>query len=62
MDKLHHPTKEQVRQWLAERWQSQAPLPDAALIRCQLGWGEAPRRTNRPLPISIRATKPSLPD
>jgi hypothetical protein len=44
MDKVHRPTKEQVRQWLAERRLSHAPLPDADHIRHQLGW-EADSRT-----------------
>jgi hypothetical protein len=41
MESSGRPTKEQIRQWLAERWQSHAPLPDAALIRQQLGWEPA---------------------
>lgn len=38
MDTMHRPTKEQVRQWLQERRQGNAALPDREQIRRQLGW------------------------
>ncbi|WP_158592268.1 hypothetical protein [Noviherbaspirillum sedimenti] len=38
MENIHQPTKEQIREWLANRRQSHAPLPEAAHIRQQLGW------------------------
>lgn len=34
-----NPTKERVREWMNERRQSHAPLPDRDEIRRQLGWG-----------------------
>ncbi|HCY61681.1 MAG TPA: hypothetical protein DHV59_02315 [Oxalobacteraceae bacterium] len=55
MDNVHRPTKEQVRQWLAERRLSHAPLPDAALIRHQLGWAEGSRTGDQ----SIQPASPS---
>jgi hypothetical protein len=41
------PAKEDVRKWLAERWQQRAPIPDADQIRRQLGW-EAAAPTGTP--------------
>jgi len=38
MGRIHRPTKEQVRAWLAERRQTGQCLPDCEQIRQQLGW------------------------
>lgn len=34
----NQPTKEQVRQWLSQRRQNPAPIPNAGQIRKQRGW------------------------
>lgn len=39
MAKLHHPTKEQVRNWMNHRHTDHHPLPDIKQIRRELGWG-----------------------
>jgi hypothetical protein len=33
-----HPTKQQVREWMAQRHTDHQPLPDIKQIRRQLGW------------------------
>jgi hypothetical protein len=49
------PSKEQIRKWLAERWKTHAPLPDADHIRRQLGWNAAPDHRCTPKPINTPA-------
>jgi hypothetical protein len=39
MDRSTQPTKEQIRQYLAQRQIARCPPPSLAEIRRQLGWG-----------------------
>jgi hypothetical protein len=41
MDKFNQPTKEQVRRWMLDRRDRQAPLPNVEQIRRQLNWGSS---------------------
>jgi hypothetical protein len=38
MKQNNRPSKEQVRNWLMERWKHKAPLPAIEQIRHQLNW------------------------
>lgn len=38
MERIHQPSKEEVREWLRERQAGHMPLPDATQIRRELGW------------------------
>jgi hypothetical protein len=38
MPSTTHPSKEQVRQWMAERKERAAPPPSPEEVRRQLGW------------------------
>lgn len=38
MENICHPTKEQIRNWLADRWMKHVSIPDAEQIRKELGW------------------------
>jgi hypothetical protein len=38
MSTINRPSKEQVRQWLAERQLERTPLPDPVQIRHALAW------------------------
>ena len=49
MDNIHQPTKEQIRQWLANRRQSLDPLPDAEAIRRQLDWKQVDHAWQQPI-------------
>jgi len=48
METRQRPTKEQVREWLASRRQSHAPLPNAEHIRHELGWEQVDRTCAEP--------------
>lgn len=39
MKSINRPSKEQIREWLANRMQGHTPLPDTKQIRRELGWG-----------------------
>jgi hypothetical protein len=47
MNKLTHPTKEQVRDWMEHRQAGHRPLPDIKQIRRELGWGMNKSGPNR---------------
>jgi hypothetical protein len=49
MEKLQHPTKEQVREFMKHRQEEHNPPPDIKEIRRQLGWDllEAQRRSRQ---------------
>ncbi|WP_199688203.1 hypothetical protein [Noviherbaspirillum sedimenti] len=49
MENIHQPTKEQIREWLANRRKSPAPLPDAKQIRRQLGWEQNDHACQQPI-------------
>jgi hypothetical protein len=56
MNKLHQPSKEQIRQWLHERKKSRAPLPDRQQICEELGWMHLSDETRqRPAEETTRA-------
>jgi hypothetical protein len=38
MDRNKQPSKESVREWLKQRQEKPAPLPEADQIRRELGW------------------------
>ena len=38
MNSIRQPSKEQVREWLAQRRESRSPPPGIEEIRVQLGW------------------------
>jgi hypothetical protein len=38
MEKLQHPSKEQVREFMKHRQEEHSPPPDIKEIRRQLGW------------------------
>lgn len=41
MNQSAQPSKERVKQWLAQRQADHKPLPDMKQIRRELGWGLA---------------------
>ncbi|WP_199688102.1 hypothetical protein [Noviherbaspirillum sedimenti] len=49
MENIHQPTKEQIREWLANRRKSPAPLPDAKQIRRQLDWKQVDHADDYPI-------------
>ncbi|SFV17871.1 hypothetical protein [Pseudoduganella namucuonensis] len=36
MDRFNRPNKEQIRNWMRQRWMARDPLPDAEQLRRQL--------------------------
>lgn len=44
MKDLHHPSKQQVRDYMTQRRSAHCPPPDIKEIRRQLGWDLVPAR------------------
>jgi hypothetical protein len=40
MEKRSRPSKQQVRDWLAQRWEERTPLPNLEQVRFELQQGE----------------------